>query len=325
MVFDRALNAEVKGLQTRFEKNSKSKDYSTHSSKVHSIAWNCDGRRLASGGLDKSVCVVSLSSDRLSKDHTYRGHSDAVDQLIWHPTDPDLLATASGDRTVRIWDYRSAKSVTTVNTKGENINITWSPDGKTLAVGNKEDLISFIDVKSHKIIREEQFKFEVNELAWNKEGDLFFLTNGQGCVHVYNYPEMELQHVLQAHPGNCICIEFDPTGSYFAVGSADALVSLWDVNELACLHTFSRLDWPVRTLSFSHDGKLLASASEDLFVDIGHVQTGEHVTSVPVSSPTFTIAWHPKKYLLAYACDEKHDRDGTRGTLKVFGFPSDDK
>ena len=47
-----------------------------------------------------------------------RGHSDAVDQLIWHPTDPDLLATASGDRTVRIWDYRSAKSVATVNTKG---------------------------------------------------------------------------------------------------------------------------------------------------------------------------------------------------------------
>ena len=41
------------------------------------------------------------------------------------------------------------------------------------------------------------FQFEVNELAWNKEGDLFFLTNGQGCVHVYNYPEMELQHVLQ--------------------------------------------------------------------------------------------------------------------------------
>ena len=81
----------------------------------------------------------------------------------------------------------------------------------------------------------------------------------------------------QAHPGNCICIEFDPTGSYFAVGSADALVSLWDVNELACLHTFSRLDWPVRTLSFSHDGKLLASASEDLFVDIGHVKTGENV------------------------------------------------
>ena len=53
---------------------------------------------------------------------------------------------------------------------------------------------------------------QVNEIAWNKNSDLFFLTNGQGCVHIHTYPEMELQHVLQAHPGNCICIEFDPTG-----------------------------------------------------------------------------------------------------------------
>ena len=56
------------------------------------------------------------------------------------------------------------------------------------------------------------FLVQVNEIAWNKNSDLFFLTNGQGCVHILTYPEMELQHVLQAHPGNCICIEFDPTG-----------------------------------------------------------------------------------------------------------------
>lgn len=72
----------------------------------------------------------------------------------------------------------------------------------------------------------------------------------QGCIHVHGYPDMALLMVLQAHPGNCICIEFDPTGKYFAVGSADALVSLWDAAELACLRTFSRLEWPVRAISF---------------------------------------------------------------------------
>lgn len=36
-----------------------------------------------------------------------------------------------------------------------------------------------------------------------------------------------------------------------------------------------RLDWPVRTLSFSHDGKMLASASEDHFIDIAEVETGQ--------------------------------------------------
>lgn len=36
-----------------------------------------------------------------------------------------------------------------------------------------------------------------------------------------------------------------------------------------------RLDWPVRTLSFSNDGKMLASASEDHFIDIAEVETGQ--------------------------------------------------
>lgn len=33
----------------------------------------------------------------------------------------------------------------------------------------------------------------------------------------------------------------------------------------------SRLEWPVRTLSFSHNGRLLAAASEDHLVDICNV------------------------------------------------------
>ena len=317
--------SELSELQTKFKKSYKVREYNNHSHKVHSVDWNCDGSKLASGSYDKTVCVYTLDNNRLSKDTTFKGHGDSVDQLCWHPADPQLLATASGDKTVRLWDSRSNRCIGSVPTKGENINIDWSPDGRTIAVGNKEDLVTFIDFKTQKIVREEPFKFEVNELSWNNANDLFFLTNGQGCIHIHSYPDMELLDVLPAHPGNCICIEFDPTGKYFAVGSADALVSLWDVSELACVRTFSRLEWPVRTISFSHDGKLLASASEDTVIDVAHVETGEKVTGVPVTNPTFTIAWHPKRYLLAYACDdkEKYERDRDSGALKVWGFPED--
>lgn len=170
-----------------------------------------------------------------SKELTFRGHTGSVDQLCWHATQPDLLSTASGDRSVRIWDIRSSKPPAVISTKGENINITWSPNGNTIAVGNKEDLVTFIDTRMHKILTEEQFAFEVNEISWNNTSDQFFLTNGQGCVHILSYPSLEILNVLKAHPGTCICIEFDPTGRYFATGSADALVSLWDAEELACL------------------------------------------------------------------------------------------
>ncbi|KAF0040291.1 hypothetical protein F2P81_008526 [Scophthalmus maximus] len=86
------------------------------------------------------------------------------------------------------------------------------------------------------------------------------------------------------------------------------------------------LDWPVRTLSFSHDGKMLASASEDHFIDIAEVETGEKLWEVQCDSPTFTVAWHPKRPLLAYACDDKdgkYDNNREAGTVKLFGLPND--
>jgi len=47
--------------------------------------------------------------------------------------------------------------------------------------------VTFIDVKTHKTRAEEQFKFEVNEISWNNDGDLFFLTSGQGSIHILRY------------------------------------------------------------------------------------------------------------------------------------------
>ena len=44
-------------------------------------------------------------------------------------------------------------------------------------------------------------------------------------------------HTLHAHTANCYCIEFDPEGTHFAVGGADAMVSVWNVAELACMRT----------------------------------------------------------------------------------------
>jgi WD40 repeat protein len=34
---------------------------------------------------------------------------------------------------------------------------------------------------------------------------------------------------------NVMCLEMDPKGKYFATGSADALVGLWDADEMVCL------------------------------------------------------------------------------------------
>ena len=54
-----------------FKDHNRVKEFSGHSAKVHSVAWSCDGKRLASGSLDKTACVFTLDKDRLVKGRYY--------------------------------------------------------------------------------------------------------------------------------------------------------------------------------------------------------------------------------------------------------------
>ena len=45
------------------------------------------------------------------REGNYKVHSGSVDQLCWHPSKPEVLVTASGDKTIRIWDVRGKKIV----------------------------------------------------------------------------------------------------------------------------------------------------------------------------------------------------------------------
>eukprot|EP00967_Tisochrysis_lutea_P107593 scaffold166053_cov33-Tisochrysis_lutea.AAC.2 len=270
------------------------------------------------------------------------------------------LAPLTHSQQVRIWDARTSKCVQAIETRGENINIRWSPDGQHIAVGDKEDNISLIETRKGKALKNIKFPHEVNEMAWDHSGRLFFLTTGSGAVNVFRcaleafHPirlsqsycnqemlqrpspdfaalvcrysdvltpgELEPALTLVGHTANCYCIEFDPSGDHFAVGGADALVSLWNTKELVCVATFSNLEWPVRTISFSCDSAYIASGSEDPLVDVSHVQTGKQAYAIPCKAPSNTVAWHPTKMLLAYAGDDKDKMGRDEGSLRIFGF-----
>jgi WD40 repeat protein len=53
-----------------------------------------------------------------AKDRTYREHGEEINQLAWHPSIAHHVATASGDRLVKIFDTRTDRSQTTIETKG---------------------------------------------------------------------------------------------------------------------------------------------------------------------------------------------------------------
>lgn len=56
---------DLSELRSYFQSHNVIREYIAHTSKVHSVGWSCDGRKLASGSFDKSVAIFNLERNRL--------------------------------------------------------------------------------------------------------------------------------------------------------------------------------------------------------------------------------------------------------------------
>jgi len=87
------------------------KDYKGgHRKKVSTLDWNCQGTQLASASHDGSIRFWDLHSSGLSKRVSIqKAHSDIVEEVKFHPINPNILASVSTDAVMKIWDARVGK------------------------------------------------------------------------------------------------------------------------------------------------------------------------------------------------------------------------
>ena len=91
--------------------------------------------------------------------------------------------------------FETLNSKHKVQTKGENINLSWHPSGDFLCVGNKYDLLSFVDARKSTIDRKGgpsiyksiDFQSEVNEFGFDQTGQIFTHANGDGSFSTYDF------------------------------------------------------------------------------------------------------------------------------------------
>jgi THO complex subunit 3 len=303
------------------------------------LRWNCDGTKLAAGG-DKSTLRLFDAERLLQRDQTHEadstiltGHNGNIERIVASPMHSFLFATAGADRLVNLYDVRASSSpVRGCTTDHPNINMDWSPDGKCLVVGDREDVLYVIDADKMVIVRKMKQDIEINQMKWNRSGTMLFLACGDGGVELRAWPSMDTNHKLRGHRDRCYSIAYDPTGQRFAVTSNDTCVSVWSAMTFACQFVIDRAVTPVRLADYSHDGRLLAVAGVYPRIDITAAATGGLVRALPTTSSVVDLQWHPQRPLLAYCVEDDVRRPSSaqgRGYANnvvvpktyVYGYP----
>lgn len=167
------------------------KAFAGHQGEVNAIKWDPSGSLLASCSDDMTTKIWSLKQDKYLYD--FKEHLKEIYTIRWSPTGPGtsnpnqqlVLASASFDSTVKLWDVEVGKLLCSFT--GHRLPvyaIAFSPNGEYLASGSVDQCMHIWSVKEGTIVRTYSGGGGIFEVCWNREGDKIAacFSNNTVCV-----------------------------------------------------------------------------------------------------------------------------------------------
>jgi WD40 repeat protein len=203
-----------------------------------------------------------------------RGHTDMVTSVVFSP---DGKWLASGDRrgVIRVWNVADGTIIREWAAHGEEIiAVLFSPDG-SLLVSATDRVVNIWRIGDwslvHQIVQKEENRIipGVSAIAFSPDGKLLAIGDylKTRVIQVSDWKE-----VLRLRRADALA--FSPDGRYLAISEEEdtAIVSLSDGKALRILRGHKNI---ITCLAFSHDGKLLASASVDRTIALWNPSLGQ--------------------------------------------------
>jgi len=165
-----------------------------HTDEVNAIKWDPTGTLLASCSDDFSAKVWSMKNNKPICN--FNTHTKEIYTIRWsntgpgtnNPNRPLVLASASFDHTVKLWDVAGSKELCTLSKHTDPVySVAFSPTGEYIASASFDRNIHIWSVKDGSLIRSHRCLGGIFEVCWNSTGDYVAACSTNNTVTVLEF------------------------------------------------------------------------------------------------------------------------------------------
>ena len=234
------------------------------------FSYSYDNKYLAVS-TNSEVHLLNAGSD--TKATTISG-ARSVNNIIFS-TDNSLMATASGDKTIKIWEIPSGKMVKTLSGHTDGVlALRFINNDKFIVSIGEDKAVNLWNIDSAKIVYNKKDHVKAIRALDVSLDDKWIATGGADReILLRDATTGNVVKKLFAHENWIRTLAFSPDSKVLASGGDDKKIILWDVETGKQIREFPQRGW-IFDLKFSGDGKYLFAALEKNAVAVYDLATG---------------------------------------------------